>query len=477
MMILSVTALTISALAAAPLPREFRGVWVATVDNIDWPSKRTLTTAEQKRELLQIVDVADKVHLNAIIFQVRPSADSLYQSSIEPWSEYLTGASGLAPSPAWDPLAYLVEKAHARGIEVHAWFNPYRAFHPSAKTEQAASHVTKTHPEAAPQYGRYKWMIPTESFVQNRTTEVMLDVARRYDVDGVHIDDYFYPYPEKGSDGKPLPFPDDESYAAYLKRGGYLGKPDWRRRAVNNFIKDFYMNLKKVKPWVKFGISPFGIWRPGFPAGTTAGIDQRETLYADCKLWLNEGWLDYMTPQLYWPIAQKLQAYPALLDWWISENSHGRHIWPGNYTGRVLENWQPQEVLDQIKETRLRPGSTGNVHFSMKVFLKDGKGLNEALLGETYSERALVPESPWLGSTLPVAPGLKRSGNKLMLTPLRNARFWVLAGPDQKILRMVAAEQTEFVVNPSDLGGVPLNSCMIAATSRTGVLGRWTKIK
>ncbi|RYG69763.1 hypothetical protein EON77_14425, partial [bacterium] len=257
----------------APMPREFRGVWVATVDNIDWPSRRNLSTAQQKAELLHILDVAQSMNLNAVIFQVRPSADALYPSKYEPWSEYLTGLQGRAPNPRWDPLEFACREAHARGLELHCWFNPYRAKHPAQKGPLARNHIAVTNPAVVKTYARYLWMDPGERRVQERSLNVMLDVVRRYDVDGVHIDDYFYPYQEKNSAGRLIPFPDGPSYARYKKGGGTLTKPDWRRRNVDTFIENAYEGIHRTKPWVKFGISPFGIYRSGYPKGIEAGVD------------------------------------------------------------------------------------------------------------------------------------------------------------------------------------------------------------
>jgi len=469
---------------AAPQPdREFRAVWVATVDNIDWPSKKTLTTAQQKNELDTIVATCADLNLNAIIFQIRPSADSLYFSKLEPWSEYLTGKTGKAPKPLYDPLAYLIDKAHARGIEVHAWFNPYRALHAVAKSPASADHITKTHPASAPKYGRYYWMDPSDPIVQKRSEDVMLDVVERYDVDGIHIDDYFYPYPEKGADGKEIPFPDSKNYADYRANGGDMPLKDWRRHHVDEFVEHVYTRTKATKKWVKFGISPFGIYRPGIPAGTTSGIDQFDTLYADVKKWFNEGWCDYMTPQLYWPISQTLQSYPVLLDWWANENTKGRHLWIGNYTGRVLEAWQPKEVLDQIAITRENKASTGNVHFSMKVFLKNGKNLNDKLKEGAYARKALVPASPWLGDATPMAPEVKSvtvSEQQITIefkSTDKAARFIAVLGEGDRVLHTVRASPTGiFTIRRSNLQESDVLLMRLVCVSRTGVLSSAVKV-
>ena len=413
--------------APPPLKREFRGVWVATVANIDWPSKPGLPAEKQKAELLAILDKSVELKLNAVVFQVRPMADSLYDSTLEPWSEFLSGALG--KGPGYDPLAFAVEEAHKRGLELHAWFNPYRARSPAAKSEAPADHITKRRPDLAKPYGKHYWMNPTHEDVQEHSLRVILDVVRRYDIDGIHIDDYFYPYKEKDADGKIIPFPDDDTWEAYQKANGKLSRDDWRRDAVNRFVKRMYTETKKAKPWVKVGISPFGIWRPGHPEGI-AGLDQFAELYADAKLWFNEGWVDYFTPQLYWPIAQEKQSFPKLLDWWASENTKKRHLWPGLYTSRVgaaEKTWLAKEVADQIALTRKRNDTNGVIHFSMKALMNNpGKIADE--LAKVYAEPALVPETPWLAQGKPPAPPestLVKKDNKqtLKVTAAAGTRF------------------------------------------------------
>ncbi len=418
-----------------PAPKsEFRAVWVATVDNIDWPSKRGMATEEGKAELLKILDKCKELNLNAVIFQVRPSTDALYNSKIEPWSEYLTGQQGKAPEPYWDPLAFAVEEAHKRGLELHCWFNPYRSLHPAQKGPVAANHISKTNPSVVKQYGRYLWMDPSEPAVQRRSLEVMIDVVKRYDVDGVHIDDYFYPYKEKGPDGNLLDFPDDESFSRYRRSGGKLDRGDWRRKGVDDFIERLYSQIKKTKKHVKFGISPFGIYRPGVPEGIKAGVDQYADLYADALKWYQKGWCDYYTPQLYWPIKQTPQAYPVLLKWWAENNPAGRHFWPGNYTSRTNPtggNWPSQEVVDQINLTRGQKGSTGNVHFSMKALMENWNGIATTLKSGPYAQPALVPASPWLGDKKPAMPevSVNETGNVTGINgvaPVKVRRFWRL---------------------------------------------------
>jgi uncharacterized lipoprotein YddW (UPF0748 family) len=374
-----------------PVRREFRGVWVATVGNIDWPSRKGLPTRQQQEEMRAILDKCVELKLNAVVFQVRPMADALYASDLEPWSEFLSGKLGQAPDPFYDPLEYAVREAHARGLELHAWLNPYRAKVPAATSAVPDTHLVKKRPDLAKPYGKHFWLNPTHPEVQERSLKVFLDVVRRYDVDGVHMDDYFYPYPEPDADKKDIPFPDDDTWAAYQKAGGTLSQDDWRRDAVNRFVERLYKEVKATKPWVKVGISPFGIWRPGHPPGIE-GFDQYGKLYADAKLWLNEGWVDYFTPQLYWPIGREKQSYPKLLAWWAGENTKGRHLWPGNFTSR----YPADEIVEQIKVTRSQIREPGNVHFSMKAIMRNAGGIADAL-AKAYAEPAVVPASPWLG--------------------------------------------------------------------------------
>ncbi|MBU6367567.1 MAG: family 10 glycosylhydrolase [Gemmatimonadetes bacterium] len=389
------------------MAREFRGVWVASVANIDWPSRRGLSTAEAQAELLALLDRAAALRLNAVIFQVRPSADALYRSSIEPWSEYLTGRQGRAPQPAWDPLAFAVREAHARNLELHAWFNPYRARHTDARSPLSARHIARTSPALVKAYGGYLWMDPGEPAVRRRTMRVVLDVVTRYDIDGVHIDDYFYPYPVNGRNGRPLPFPDDRSWRRYRRDGGTLDRDDWRRRNVDQLVRALNDSIHARKPWVRFGVSPFGIWRPGNPP-QVKGFDAYAQLYADARRWWREGWVDYLAPQLYWPTTKAEQAYPVLLDWWAAENVRGRHLWPGNFTSRAGGTgsgaFSVDELLAQLRVTRASPGAGGNIHFSMKAFLGNQGGMNDTLLAGPYATPALPPATPWLRVPPPAVP-------------------------------------------------------------------------
>ena len=406
-----------------PAPREFRAVWVASVANIDWPSRKDLTVAEQKAEISAIIERASELNLNAIILQVRTSADALYDSKLEPWSEYLTGEQGKAPMPFYDPLAEWIDKSHARGIELHAWFNPYRARHTAAKSPPSREHIANTHPGAVKSYGGFLWMDPGEPTAAKRTLDVILDVVRRYDIDGVHIDDYFYPYPVSTTAAPPstpseIDFPDDPAWSAYVLAGGKLARADWRRQNVNTLIEKIHTGIKAEKRWVKFGVSPFGLGKPELRPPGIAGFSQYDKLYADVELWLQKGWMDYLAPQLYWPIDQAPQAYGVLLDYWLRQNTAKRHVWPGLFTSRITiganpnpedntRSWEPSEILNQIAVTRARaitePLASGQVHFSMAALAQNRKSISDQLKRVAYPAIALVPAMPWLGAS-PAAP-------------------------------------------------------------------------
>jgi len=451
-----------------PAPaREFRGVWVATVDNIDWPSKKDLSTAEQKAELVGIIERAAKLKLNAIILQVRPQCDTIYPSSLEPWSEFLTGQMGRAPQPAWDPLAFAVDECHKRSIELHAWFNPYRALHPAAKGPVSANHVSKTRPQLVRSYGKYLWLDPGEREVQDYSLAVVMDVVKRYDVDGVHFDDYFYPYKEKVG-AQDVEFPDDASWQRYGARGK-LNRDDWRRDNVNDFVLRVHKSIKSAKPWVKFGISPFGIWQPGYPS-QIKGMNAYEKLYADARKWLREGSVDYFVPQLYWPIDQKAQSFPVLLQWWNEQNPKRRHVWPGLATYKINEGWKPAEIVNQVRLSEKQPVSAGHVHYSMKPLFRNTSLVN-ALATGPYSEPALVPASKWLGASPPAKPKLTsvtQGGGRVKFN-------WSPAGdsPRNWLLQIKRAGAWEFEITTatSRQYDEPPDAIAVSALSRSGLLG------
>ncbi len=457
-----------------PPMREFRAVWIATVANIDWPSKPGLPVDQMKKEMVTILDVCAKNHMNAVVFQVRPHGDALYRSDLEPWSYYLTGEQGRAPEGDWDPLETMVEEAHKRGIEVHCWLNPFRANHPSQKRPVSDRHMVRTHPASVPSYGKFMWMDPGDQEIQDHCFSVFMDVTERYDIDGIHMDDYFYPYPSYANNAD---FPDDGSWATYLAGGGGLSRGDWRRENVNRFIRRVYEGIKNRKPWVKMGISPFGIYRPGQPVGVRTTFDQYEKLYADCRLWLQEGWLDYFTPQLYWKLDSD-QSYRTLLDYWMGANTMGRHLWPGNNASVLapsLGDWAVKEIEDQIDFTRSRKVG-GNVFYSVKPFLNNTKQVNYALRKRAYKDLALVPETSWLDPSRPAPPVCRLSddGGSLILEGApTDARFYAIYIDKGKGLKLERVTSND----ASDLPIATARTVAVSILSRTGVEGPMQVVK
>jgi uncharacterized lipoprotein YddW (UPF0748 family) len=376
---------TVSATPAPP--REWRAAWIATVANIDWPSKPGLSAEQQQAEIKALCDTAVRIGLNALILQVRTATDALYESKLEPWSEYLTGTQG--KHPGYDPLAVWLGEAKARGLELHAWFNPYRSRHSSAKSPLADSHVSRTHPDWVRRYGDQLWMDPGEPAAAEHTLAVVRDLLTRYAVDGVHIDDYFYPYPVNDPATKQeVDFPDEPSWQRYTAKGGSLSRADWRRYNVNSLVQRLYALAHEVRPGTRVGVSPFGIPKPSARPAGIAGFSQYDKLYADVELWLREGWMDYLAPQLYWPRAQTAQAFEPLLQAWRASNPLGRPIHPGLFTSRIDasdKSWQPDEVLAQIDSIRrLSPGS-GHIHFSMAALAQNRRGIADALKAGPYA--------------------------------------------------------------------------------------------
>jgi len=396
---------------APAAPREFRAAWVATVANIDWPSRRGLSSAEQQSEMRNLLDRAVALKLNAIILQVRTSADAIYPSELEPWSEYLSGTQGV--NPGYDPLALWIAEAHQRGLELHAWFNPFRARESSAASRPAANHLSQTRPQWVKRYGTQLWIDPGDTDAAEHTLAVFMDVLRRYDIDAIHIDDYFYPYPVTlpGENKVEVDFPDQDSWQRYLERGGKLARADWRRSNVDSLIARLYWGIRQTKPWVRFGISPFGLGRPGMRPPGIEGFSQYDKLYADVELWMAEGWFDYLVPQLYWSIDQDAQAFGPLLNYWHQQNPRGRHVWAGLFTSRILPagtldkpSWEPDEILKQIAMVRRDKPGTGHAHFSMVALQQNRRGVADALQAQVYATPALVPASPWLEADQPAAP-------------------------------------------------------------------------
>lgn len=388
-----------------PFPREFRAAWVACVYNIDWPSKPGLSSTTQKQQLIAILDKAVELKLNAIIFQVRPNADAVYYSSLEPYSSWISGKMG--KSSGYDPLKFCVEQAHARGIEVHAWFNPFRAL-PNKSMYAASNHVSKKNPSWVKSYRNYTWMFPSHPSANAHSLNVIKDVVRRYDIDGVHIDDYFYPYPELGKNGVELSrFPDGLSNSS-------------RRAHIDLFVQNLYTSVKQIKPHVRVGISPFGIWKPGVPRGIEATLNAYEHLAADSRKWLTKGWCDYMSPQLYWRISPAKQSYTELLSWWRSQGS--RPVWPGIATSRIDSTDDPgrpaSEIINQVHLSRtIGKNWVGHIHWSMKSLMINKGGVSSSLKKNNYTQPALVPPMPWLSKSMLACPitQAKAKGNQVQI--------------------------------------------------------------
>ncbi|MDC0716878.1 glycoside hydrolase family 10 protein [Nannocystis bainbridge] len=428
--------------------REFRAVWVATVSNINFPSATGLSATAMQDELLAILDTVQAAGLNAVVFQVRPECDALYSSDLEPWSRYLTGEQG--EDPGVDPLQFLVDEGHARGIEVHAWLNPYRA-KANANHPLAANHVASLLPQYAYAYSTFLWMDPGAKEVQDLLLAVVADLVGRYDIDGVHFDDYFYPYPVDGED-----FPDDKTWEAYQGSGGQLSRADWRRDNVNAMVEAVGITVADLAPHVRYGISPFGIYRPGIPEGIV-GFDQYEGLYADPLLWMQEGWLDYLAPQLYWPTTQAAQAYGKLIAWWSSITTGGRYIFAGNYLSKLgtEDKWSLEEFKQEIVLSReyAESGSQGNIFFQIAPLQDNLLGVTDAFKAEFYATPALTPPIAALTDEVVAPPTVTLTGAQASLSHAApdSLRAWVVyaqAGQEYVIDRVVPAETTSIDLSP-----------------------------
>ena len=341
-----------------------RAAWVATVASIDWPSQTKLTIEEQKAEARELLDLAVEINLNTVIFQVRPHGDAFYKSKYEPWSHYLSGVQG--QDPGYDPLAFWLEEAHKRGLKLHAWFNPYRIQHPAVKGDLASNSLQKSHPEwSIPLKEGYVWLNPANTDVQNHFIKVLDDCLSKYSVDGIHMDDYFYPYKDFLGDKH---FPDHNEYQEYLK---YRPSPKldlraWRRKNVNSLVYKIHQLMKSKHPKVEFGISPFGIWHPGYPSDVE-GTSSYNDLACDSRLWLQSGWVDYLSPQLYWPESAPQQRFTSLINWWKHQNTSAKSFIPGIASWRT----EPKEILRQIKQCNEDPLVSGYIHFSLGAILKN----------------------------------------------------------------------------------------------------------
>jgi len=499
---------------------EFRGVWVATVENIDWPSKKGLTIEEQKAEFIRLAEMHKRNGMNALIVQIRPAGDAFYPSLLEPWSEYLTGKQGVAPIPFYDPLQFMIEETHKLGMEFHAWLNPYRAVFNIHTSSIASSHLTKIHPEWFITYGGKKYFNPGLPQVREFVASVVKDIVTRYDVDAIHMDDYFYPYPIAG-----IPFPDEYTYKQY---GNGLNKADWRRSNCDSIIKLLYQTIRSVKPTVKFGISPFGVWRnqkvdstgsriqvqllnqtirstkPTVKVGiiwrnqendsmgscTQAGNTCYDDLYANILLWLKNGWIDYVAPQLYWERGHKLCDYDTLLAWW-NKYTYGKHLYIGHGVYRAGTNtaWKNRnELPNEINALRKYTTTQGSIYFSSSNFNSNPNGWNDSLQLHYYALPAIVPPMPWIDSTLPSIPivtGLKNGVYNISYTgtvPMRSfAVFMVQQGMDVKIdsailIDVIPATQS-IVFDRKNIIASLSDRLFVATVSRGNNLSSWVELK
>ncbi|MCY1634583.1 glycoside hydrolase family 10 protein [Marinifilum sp. D737] len=416
--------------------REMRAVWIATVDNIDWPSKPGLSVEEQRKELIAHLDQHKKNGMNTVIFQVRPATDAFYKSAYEPWSQWLTGEQGKAPEPFYDPLQFAVEECHKRAMELHAWMNPYRAvfLYKDAKTDP--NHITNTRPELFLTYGKHKYFNPGLPETRDYVSKIVGDVVRRYDVDAIHFDDYFYPYKIKDE-----AFPDSESF---VKHGGEFYPDridDWRRENVNLVIKQINDTIKSIKPWMPFGISPFGVWRnknvDKSGSRTQAGQTNYDDLYADVLLWLKNDWIDYVAPQIYWHIGKKVANYKVIAKWW-NKNSYGKPCYVGQGAYRLdsesrVKAWHnSDEIIRQLELNRKLKQISGSMFFSSKSFTNNLLGINEKLQSQIYQNTTLIPECNTIAPiVLPAPANLLLRNGKLEWESVKDAKCYVVYAFDK----------------------------------------------
>ena len=380
-----------------PPKREFRGAWIASVVNLDWPVSNASAPDVQRSQLTTMLDVLKATGITAVVFQVRPECDALYASSIEPWSYWLTGHEGSPPVPLWDPLQFAIDEAHKRGMELHAWFNPYRAIRDTTAYTRAPNHVSVLHPDWIIRFNGIKLRIlnPGIPEVRAYNTTVIMDVVRRYDVDGVHFDDYFYPYPE-GSFSK-ITTQDTATFAKYPR--GFTNIDDWRRDNVNLQMKMVHDSIQGAKPWVKLGISPFGIWKNGVPPGII-GLDAYSVIYGDAIAWLHQHTVDYLTPQLYWKIGGS-QDYSKLMPWWAdSTSAYSTHL----YTGHIFGSYTTSELPNQVRLNRANPKTQGSVFFRATFFESNTLNFTDSCEQNLYRYQALLPTMAWKDTVAPYMP-------------------------------------------------------------------------
>ena len=376
--------------------REFRAAWIQSVNG----QFRGMPTEKLKQNLIGQLNSLQKAGINAIIFQVRPEADALYASRLEPWSRFLTGVQGKAPEPYWDPMQFMIDECHKRGMEFHAWINPYRT-KTTLKSELAPNHVYNIHPEWFVTYGDQLYFDPALPESRRHICMVVSDIVSRYDVDAIHMDDYFYPYPIKGKD-----FPDDASFARF--GGGFSNKGDWRRSNVNVLIMKLHETIREIKPWVKFGVSPFGIYRneSSDPLGSkTKGLQNYDDLYADVLLWAREGWIDYNIPQIYWHIGHPVADYETLVKWW-ARNTENRPLFIGQSVMNTVQNADPKNPsINQLprKMALQRAYQTigGSCQWPASAVVENAGKYRDALIAEYHKYPALPPVFDFMDNEAP----------------------------------------------------------------------------
>ncbi len=406
-LLLSICTLFVVALFAqtnVPPKREFRAAWIATVNNLDYPSSKTLTADQQRAEFVSLLDQHRAAGIRAVVVQIRSVGDALYPTDLAPWSEYLTGVQGRAPVPYYDPLAFMIAECRKRGMEFHAWFNPYRAVSNIATAVLDSTHVARRRPEWLLAQGTLRILDPAIPEVRAHITQIVMDVLRRYDIDGVHFDDYFYPYPPATG---VAPFNDDSTFARHPR--GFTVRADWRRNNVDLLIQTLSDSIRAVKPWVKFGISPFGIWQNQFTAqpngSATRGLESYNDLYCDTRKWLQAQWIDYCTPQLYWYIGFSVADYSILLPWW-SRNANGRHIYVGQGAYRVGAdaNWNAAQIPAQLQLNRQTSSVLGSIYYNTTSVNRNPLGLRDSLKNTYYAVPALMPTMEWKDNVSPNRP-------------------------------------------------------------------------
>lgn len=425
-----------------PPKREFRGAWIATVINLDWPTSPFSTPEAQRAELVRLLNELQAHNVNAVIFQVRSEADAMYASTLEPWSYWLTGQQGRAPNPYYDPLEFAIAEAHKRGMELHAWFNPYRVSREVGNYANDPQHISVQHPEWVIQISTIKILDPGLPQARQHITNVVMDVVSRYDVDGVHFDDYFYPYPPNQMGNQ-----DAATFANYSR--GFTNLGDWRRDNVNLLIQTIHDSIQAVKPHVKFGMSPFGIWRNGVPAGIT-GLDAYNTIYCDAVAWLQRQIVDYITPQLYWPFGGG-QDYGKLMPWWGTQRNQ-RHFYPGQAIYRAID-WPQNEIPRQVRANRANANVQGSIMFRALFFRDNAKGFADSLRTDLFRYPALPPIMPWKDAVAPNAPQNLRYERLASGGPA--ALQWdepAVAGDGDTAARYVVYHFTTLNINPITLG-------------------------